>query len=131
MEAIYSRFVSVLPNDVALNNIGEQFPGLPGGGQQSVRPRSSFAWHWNVTSMITNEVRAGYAKSTPSFINREKFDVGYRLAFDLPITNPIQNFLQQGRAPTTNPTSAPPATTRCSRWATGWRISRPPSEGNA
>ncbi len=101
VEAIYSRFVSVLPNDVALNNIGEQFPGLPGGGQQSVRPRSSFAWHWNVTSSITNELRAGYAKSTPSFINRETFDVGYRLVFDLSITNPIQNFLQQGRAPTT------------------------------
>ncbi len=27
----YSRFESVLPNDVALNNIGEQFPGVPGG----------------------------------------------------------------------------------------------------
>jgi hypothetical protein len=100
VEAIYSRFVSVLPNDVALNNIGEQFPGLPGGGQQSVRPRASFAWHWSPTSSITNELRAGYARSTPTFVNREKFDVGYRLIFDLGITNPIQNFLQQGRAPT-------------------------------
>jgi hypothetical protein len=45
-------------------------------------------------------LRAGYSKNTPSFVNREKFDVGYRLAFDLPVTNPIQNFLQQGRAPT-------------------------------
>ena len=45
VEAIYSRFVSILPNDVALNNIGEQFPGLPGGGQQSIRPRASFAWN--------------------------------------------------------------------------------------
>jgi len=100
VEAIYSRFVSVLPNDVALNNIGEQFPGLPGGGQQSVRPRASFAWHSSPTSSITNELRAGYSKNTPTFINREKFDVGYRLAFDLGITNPIQNFLQQGRVPT-------------------------------
>lgn len=100
VEAIYSRFVSVLPNDVALNNIGEQFPGLPGGGQQSIRPRASFAWNSSLTSSITNELRAGYAESTPSFVNRETFDIGYRLVFDLGITNPIQNFLQQGRVPT-------------------------------
>lgn len=109
VEAIYSRFVSVLPNDVALNNIGEQFPGLPGGGQQSIRPRASFAWNSSLTSNITNELRAGYAQSTPTFTNKEKFDLGYRLAFapaTIPftgaeyITNPIQNFLQQGRTPT-------------------------------
>src|SRR5258705_5971166 len=110
VEAIYSRFVSVTPNDVALNDIGEQFPGLPGGGQQSVRPRASFAWHWTPTSSITNELRAGYSKNTPTFINREKFDVGYRLFFGPAnaaapftteyITHPIQNFLQQGRVPT-------------------------------
>lgn len=100
VEAIYSRFVSILPNDVALNNIGEQFPGLPGGGQQSIRPRASIAWHWNPTSSITNELRGGFARSTPSFVNRETFDVGYRLVFDLGVTNPIQNFLQQGRTPT-------------------------------
>jgi hypothetical protein len=112
VEAIYSRFVSVLPNDVQLNNIGEQFPGLPGGGQQSIRPRASFAWNSSLTSSITNELRAGYAESTPSFTSNEKFDVGYRLflgpanAATAPftteyITNPIQNFLQQGRTPTT------------------------------
>ena len=110
VEAIYSRAHNILPNDVALNNIGEQFPGLPGGGQASVRPRASFAWHSSFTSNLTNELRAGYAKSTPSFINDEKFDVGYRtflgpLNSTAPftteyITNPIQNFLQQGRAPT-------------------------------
>jgi Carboxypeptidase regulatory-like domain/TonB dependent receptor len=99
VEAIYSRFVSVLPNDVQLNNIGEQFPGLPGGGQASVRPRASFAWHSSPTSNITNEARFGYASNTPTFINREKFDVGYQLSVPL-ITNPIQNFLQQGRVPT-------------------------------
>jgi hypothetical protein len=99
VEAIYSRAVNVLPNDVALNNIGEQFPGLPGGGQQSVRPRASFAWNSSFTSNLTNELRAGFAKNTPSFVNREKFDLGYRLVFDYGITNPIQNFLQQGRIP--------------------------------
>lgn len=99
VEAIYSRFVTVTPNDVQLNDIGEQFPGLPGGGQQSIRPRASFAWHTSPTSSITNELRGGYAQSSPTFVNREKFDLGYRLALPL-ITNPIQNFLQQGRTPT-------------------------------
>ena len=74
VEAIYSRFLSVLPNDVQLNNIGEQFPGLPGGGQQSARPRASFAWNSSLTSNITNEARAGFSSSTPTFFNREKFE---------------------------------------------------------
>jgi hypothetical protein len=99
VEVIYSKFISVLPNDVQLNDIGEQFPGLPGGGQQSLRPRASIAWNSNPTSSITNELRVGYAQSTPIFFNAEKFNVGYRLALPL-ITNPVQNFLQQGRTPT-------------------------------
>ena len=99
VEVIHSRFYSLLPNDVQLNDIGEQFPGLPGGGQKSVRPRWAFAWHSSPTSNITNEFRWGYATNTPEFFNREKFDVGYRLSLPL-ITNPIQNFLQQGRIPT-------------------------------
>ena len=98
VEGIYSHFLSKLPNDVQLNNIGEQFPGLPGGGQQSDRPRYSLAWISNLTSSITNELRFGFSSSTPLFFNRETFDVGYRLGLPL-ITNPIQNFLQQGRAP--------------------------------
>lgn len=98
-EAIYDRFNSVLPNDVQLNNIGEQFPGLPGGGQASVRPRASFAWHSNPTATLTNEARFGFARNTPLFFNKEHFDVGYILTLPL-ITNPIQNFLQQGRVPT-------------------------------
>lgn len=98
IEGIYSHFLSVLPNDVALNNIGEQFPGLPGGGQQSDRPRYSLAWHSNFTSNLTNEFRFGFSSSTPLFFNREKFDEGYRLTLPL-MTSPIQNFLQQGRAP--------------------------------
>jgi len=98
VEAIYSHFLSVLPNDVQLNNIGEQFPGLPGGGQQSSRPRYALAWHSTLTPHISNELRFGFSSSTPLFFNREKFDLGYRLALPL-ITNPIQNFLQQGRAP--------------------------------
>lgn len=98
VEAVYSHFLSKLPNDVQLNNIGEQFPGLPGGGQQSSRPRYALAWIGNLTPNITNELRFGFSSSTPVFFNREQFAEGYRLALPL-ITNPVQNFLQQGRAP--------------------------------
>jgi hypothetical protein len=98
VEGIYSHFLSKLPNDVQLNNIGEQFPGLPGGGQESNRPRYSLAWISTLTSNITNELRFGFSSSTPLFFNNEKFADGYRLGLPL-ITNPIQNFLQQGRAP--------------------------------
>ena len=98
VEGVYSHFLSKLPNDVQLNNIGEQFPGLPGGGQQSARPRWAIAWISNFTTNITNEARFGFSSSTPVFFNNEKFNEGYRLSLPL-ITNPIQNFLQQGRAP--------------------------------
>jgi len=98
VEGVYSHFLSKLPNDVQLNNIGEQFPGLPGGGQQSDRPRWAIAWISNLTPNITNEARFGFSSSTPLFFNAEDFSEGYRLTLPL-ITNPIQNFLQQGRAP--------------------------------
>jgi len=98
VEGIYSHFLSKLPNDVQLNNIGEQFPGLPGGGQQSNRPRWAVAWISNFTANLTNEVRFGFSSSTPLFFNNEKFADGFRLGLPL-ITNPVQNFLQQGRAP--------------------------------
>ena len=98
VEGVYSHFLSKLPNDVQLNNIGEQFPGLPGGGQQSDRPRWAIAWISNFTTNITNEVRFGFSSSTPLFFNNEKFADGFRIGLPL-ITNPVQNFLQQGRAP--------------------------------
>jgi hypothetical protein len=99
VEAIYDKFVFDFPNDT-FNDIGEVFPGLPGGGQGSVRPRASFAWIWNPTSSITNEARWGFFRTDPSFLTKETFDVGYRLTLPL-ISNPIQNFLKQGRVPTT------------------------------
>ncbi|MGZ8844938.1 MAG: outer membrane beta-barrel protein [Pyrinomonadaceae bacterium] len=98
VEGVYSHFLSVLPNDVQLNDIGEPFPGLPGGGQQSSRPRYAIAWISNFMSNVTNEIRFGFSSSTPLFFNREDFSEGYRLGLPL-ITNPIQSFLQQGRAP--------------------------------
>ena len=98
VEGVYSHFLSKLPNDVQLNDIGEQFPGLPGGGQESNRPRWAIAWISNLTTNITNEARFGFSSSTPTFFNNEKFADGFRLGLPL-ITNPVQNFLQQGRAP--------------------------------
>ena len=98
VEGVYSHFLSKLPNDVQLNNIGEQFPGLPGGGQQSSRPRWAIAWIASLTPNMTNEARFGFSSSTPLFFNNEDFSEGFRLTLPL-MTNPVQNFLQQGRAP--------------------------------
>ncbi|HYG10810.1 MAG TPA: carboxypeptidase regulatory-like domain-containing protein, partial [Pyrinomonadaceae bacterium] len=97
-EAIFSRFKFDFPNDT-FNDIGEVFPGLPGGGQGSRRPRGSFAWIWSPTSNLSNEFRTGFFRTTPTFLNTETFDEGNRLTFPIS-TNPIQNFLQQGRVPT-------------------------------
>jgi hypothetical protein len=103
VEGVFSHFLSKLPNDVQLNNIGEQFPGLPGGGQESNRPRYALAYIASLTSNITNEARFGFSSSTPLFFNNEKFAEGYRIGFPTlggtALTTPIQNFLQQGRAP--------------------------------
>jgi hypothetical protein len=97
-EAIFSRFKFDFPNDT-FNDIGEVFPGLPGGGQGSRRPRGSFAWIWSPTSNLSNEFRTGFFRTTPSFLNTETFPEGNRLTFPIS-TNPTQNFLQQGRVPT-------------------------------
>src|SRR4030095_15958325 len=104
VEGVYSHFLSKLPNDVQLNDIGEQFPGLPGGGQESNRARYCLPWISSLTSNLTNELRFGFSSSTPLFFNNEKFDVGYRLGFPNiggtnNLTKPVQNFLQQSRAP--------------------------------
>jgi hypothetical protein len=94
-EVSFSQFHFNLPND-PFNAIGEPFPGLPGGGQKSVRPRLAVAWSWTPTNTINNELRGGLMKNKPQFINNETFDRGYRVAFPL-ISNPEQNFLEQGR----------------------------------
>ncbi|HKX31623.1 MAG TPA: TonB-dependent receptor [Blastocatellia bacterium] len=105
-EANFSRYSLNFPNDT-FNDIGSQFPGLLGGGQASVRPRGSFAWNWTPTATLNNEFRVGFFKQNPNFFSDEKFALGYRLT--LPndsagaaiATNPVQNFLPQGRNVTT------------------------------
>lgn len=94
-EVVYSRFTFNFPNDT-FNDIGEQFPGLPGGGQGGPRPRGAIAWNWNINTSVSNELRAGYTQYDANFLNRETFDLGYALTLPL-ITNPVQNFQPQGR----------------------------------
>lgn len=94
-EAIYSRLTSDFPNDV-FNDIGEVFPGLPGGGQSSVRPRGSFAWIWSPSANWTNEFRTGFNNYDVEFVTREQFADGFQVTIPL-ISNPVQNFQPQGR----------------------------------
>jgi carboxypeptidase family protein len=103
-ELVYSRFTFNFPNDT-FNDIGEVFPGLPGGGQGGPRPRGAVAWNWSPTSNLANEVRAGYTQYDANFLNREPFNDGFALTFPLAvgsttvryIDNPIQTFQPQGR----------------------------------
>jgi len=94
-EASYSRFTFLLPND-PFNLIEEPFPGRPGMGQDSARPRGSFAWTWTPTSNLNNEARFGFNNYNVAFFTREQFTDGFRVTFPL-ITDPVQNSLPQGR----------------------------------
>jgi hypothetical protein len=90
-EAIYSRFKFNFPNSG-----GEPFPGRPGDGQSSIRPRGSFAWNWTPTGSLTNELRYGFNNYNVTFFTNETFADGFRLDFPV-ITDPVDNFLPQGR----------------------------------
>ncbi len=90
-EAIYSRFTFEFPNSG-----GEPFPGRPGDGQSSTRPRGSFAWNWTPTNSLNNELRYGFNNYNVNFFTNEPFADGYQLTFPL-ITDPVDNFLPQGR----------------------------------
>jgi hypothetical protein len=94
-EAIWNTFNFKFPNDT-FNDIGSVFPGLIGGGQDSNRPRGSYAWHWTISNNITNELRGGFFNTNPNFFNNEPFADGYRIIFPIS-TSPVQNFLPQGR----------------------------------
>ena len=103
IEAIFSRDVLVFPNDT-FNDIGEPFPGLPGGGQSPTRTRFSTAWNWIPTATFNNELRGGFFKQRSQFFSDVTHSRGFRIQFPLnaqgtaeAFTNPVQNFLQQGR----------------------------------
>ncbi|HEX6624023.1 MAG TPA: carboxypeptidase-like regulatory domain-containing protein, partial [Pyrinomonadaceae bacterium] len=91
----FSRDVLVFPNDT-FNDIGEPFPGLPGGGQSPTRTRLSTAWNWTPTSTFNNELRGGFFLQKSKFFTDVTHDRGFRVTFPL-ISNPEQNFLEQGR----------------------------------
>jgi hypothetical protein len=93
-EVIWSQFHFNLPND-PFNDIGEPFPGLPGGGQRSIRPRLSTAWIWTPTATFNNELRFGFFKQNPKFSTAE-LSRSYQITFPL-ISDPEQNFQPQGR----------------------------------
>jgi len=94
-EGIFREFRSNFPNDV-FNDIGEQFPGLPGGGQRSTRQLGSYAWRSTWSPTMTNELRFGFQRAPVEFFNAEEFASGFKLSLPL-ITNPIRNFSPQGR----------------------------------
>lgn len=107
VEAIFHYFDSRFPNDV-FNDIGETFPGIPGGGQASTRKLGSYAWRWTPGPTLTNELRWGFQHAPVAFTNAQTFEQGYQLRFpefnpdpavpaDTIVDNPIQNFLPQGR----------------------------------
>ncbi len=90
-EAIYSRFTFNFPNSG-----NEPFPGRPGDGQSSARPRGSFAWNWTPTDTLNNELRFGFNNYNVSFFTNEPFADGYQLTFPI-ISDPVDNQLPQGR----------------------------------
>ena len=95
-EAVFSRDVLVFPNDT-FNDIGEPFPGLPGGGQSPTRTRLSSAWNWTPTATFNNELRGGFFFQKSKFFSDVTHDRGFRVAFPGILSNPEQNFLEQGR----------------------------------
>lgn len=95
LDAAFSRDTLVLPNDT-FNDIGEPFPGLPGGGQSPTRTRLSSSWNWAPTATLNNELRGGFFFQRSKFFSDVSHDRGFRVAFPL-ISNPEQNFLEQGR----------------------------------
>ena len=95
-DASFSRDVLVFPNDT-FNDIGEPFPGLPGGGQSPIRTRLSTAWNWAPTPSFTNELRGGFFLQKSKFFTDVTHDRGFRVTLPAILDDPEQNFLEQGR----------------------------------
>lgn len=91
IEAIFNNFTFLFPNSG-----GEPFPGAPGDGQDSTRPRGSFAWQWAPTNSISNEARFGFNMYDVQFFTNEPFSRGYQIVLPL-VSDSEDNFLPQGR----------------------------------
>jgi Carboxypeptidase regulatory-like domain len=102
-EAAFSADAIKVPNDT-FNNIGAPFPGLPGAGQSPSRRRLGAAWSWIPTATFNNELRGGFTMLRSKFASDVVHSRGFRIQFPLNaqglaevFTNPVQNFLDQGR----------------------------------
>lgn len=91
IEAIFNNFTFLFPNSG-----GEPFPGAPGDGQDSTRPRGSFAWQWAPTNSINNEARFGFNMYNVQFFTNEQFSRGYQIVLPT-VSDSEDNFLPQGR----------------------------------
>ena len=92
----FHQFRFDYPNSVD-NGIDGVFPGLPGAGQSSTRRLGSFTVQSSLSPTVINQARFGFQASSPRFFTNETFPQGYRLTLSGPFSNPIQNFLDQGR----------------------------------
>ncbi len=81
------------------SDIGEVYPGLPGGGRTALRRLGSLSWHVEATPSMANELLGGFQSSTVESFNREPFIDGTQLTIPL-IDNPVQNALPEGRSST-------------------------------
>ena len=99
LEGVFSQFDLRLPkglqNAVDPNrDIGERFPGLPGGGRDSVRRMGALTWNANLGRALTNEVRWGWQRSSFDSFAREQSINDLQLELPL-VDNPLQNLLAQ------------------------------------
>jgi hypothetical protein len=92
----FHQFTLDVPNS-AFNGIDSVFPGLPGAGQSSGRRLGSFSLRSGLSPTVTNEGRFGFQVSSPRFFTTETFPQGYRLSFAGGFSNPVQDFMAQGR----------------------------------
>ena len=92
----FHQFRLDVPNSV-FNDVDAVFPGLPGAGQSSKRRLGSFSLSSLLKPNVTNEARVGYQTSSPRFFTNETFPQGYVLSLGGGFSNPIQDFLDQGR----------------------------------
>ena len=96
LKGTFHRFTLDTPNSV-FNDLDAVFPGRPGAGQGSRRMLASFGLTSSLGNSAVNEAHFGYRGYRAFFANNETFPDGYRLSIPV-ISNPVRNFLDQGRA---------------------------------
>ena len=92
----FHQFTLDVPNS-AFNGIDSVYPGLPGAGQGSDRRLGSFSLRSGLSPTVTNEGRFGFQVASVGFFTNETFAPGYRLSLAGGFSNPVQDFMAQGR----------------------------------